>query len=116
MITIKTITKITAMMVGLLGMGLLTWGVPVSADEAPISAPGTAHDLADIQVRDASEWPWAVGGENVNSPEDAQEDYRLHQSDNFFDTLETDTTPQHWEHQNTGENQRESGKAPVVGF
>lgn len=116
MITIKTITKITTIAVGLLGMGLLTFGVPLSAEEAPISAPGTAQNLADIQSRDASEWPWAIGGENVNLLEDAQEDYRLRQSDNFFDSLESDTTPQHWEYQNTGEYQRESGKGPVMEF
>ena len=122
MITLKTITKIPVLAVGLLGMGLLTYGVPisaevpVSADEMPISAPGTAQDLADIQPRDASQWPWAIGGENVEISEAAQEDYLLHQSDYFFDKLETYNTPQHWENQNTGDYQRESGKVPVVEF
>ncbi len=94
---------------GLLATGSIVYSLPVSAYDISTNA----QDLAGIDSKTTSDWPWQVGyGEDT----DAFIYERSYNPDDFFNRTLLQPRSEDWRNLNTGEGARGTATFKVIRF
>ncbi len=100
---------------------LALFATPAAAGETPQTtklepAATTSQSLTGVTTRNASEWPWAVGGED-NSSTEADSTYQI-KANPLFNQAEIEQLNRIWSttDDNLGDYQRSSRRVPLVDF